>query len=419
MRYLHSLTVGASLGGDSIQRRRRPPPRRRWSSSPRSWSRVPALRARTRWSPWPPTCSSSWRRWPLSGAILTLPGIAGMILTVGVGVDTNVLVFERIREELRHGKTVRAAVRSGFDRVWITVLDTHATALIAAALLFQFGTGPIKGFAVTLVMGLIANVFASYFVEPAPVRMGHRQARGVHAQHLTLTSSIRRRRCRGAPPPDAGPERHEHRHAAPVLLVRRAVLADQIALLELDGDQDVGRRRHREQQVRERHRRRHPEREEPADVQRMAHEPVRPGRAEAAACVYGRPRRYSQTWRRPKRSKWLMRNVRHEHQPPAEREQRRAGPRARPDRSTDQTSPPSGRHCQNSRISARLEKQHVRRALERPRHDARPALLEPRPRHDAVLHGEEREQPGVDGEGHAPAARWRRRRASSARRSRR
>jgi preprotein translocase subunit SecD len=99
-----------------------------------------------------------------TGATLTLPGIAGIILTVGVGVDTNVLVFERIREELRNRKTVRAAVQNGFERVWITILDTHATALIAAAFLFQFGTGPIKGFAVTLVMGLVANVFASYFV---------------------------------------------------------------------------------------------------------------------------------------------------------------------------------------------------------------------------------------------------------------
>jgi preprotein translocase subunit SecD len=98
------------------------------------------------------------------GATLTLPGIAGVILTIGVGVDTNVLIFERIREELRNGKTVRVAVQNGFERVWITILDTHATALIAAAFLFQFGTGPIKGFAVTLVIGLIANVFASYFV---------------------------------------------------------------------------------------------------------------------------------------------------------------------------------------------------------------------------------------------------------------
>jgi preprotein translocase subunit SecD len=99
-----------------------------------------------------------------AGATLTLPGIAGVILTIGVGVDTNVLVFERIREELRNGKTVRAAVTNGFERVWITILDTHATALIAAAFLFAFGTGAIKGFAVTLVWGLVANVFASYFV---------------------------------------------------------------------------------------------------------------------------------------------------------------------------------------------------------------------------------------------------------------
>jgi len=99
-----------------------------------------------------------------SGATLTLPGIAGIILTIGVGVDTNVLVFERIREELRNGKTVRAAITNGFDRVWITILDTHATALIAAAVLFQFGTGPIKGFAVTLSCGLLANVVASFFV---------------------------------------------------------------------------------------------------------------------------------------------------------------------------------------------------------------------------------------------------------------
>jgi len=98
------------------------------------------------------------------GATLTLPGIAGVILTVGVGVDTNVLVFERIREELRNGKTVKAAINNGFDRVWMTIIDTHATALIAAVFLFAFGTGPVKGFAVTLVWGLVANIFASYFV---------------------------------------------------------------------------------------------------------------------------------------------------------------------------------------------------------------------------------------------------------------
>jgi preprotein translocase subunit SecD len=99
-----------------------------------------------------------------TNATLTLPGIAGVILTIGVGVDTNVLVFERIREELRNGKTVRVAIQNGFERVLITIIDTHATAIIAAAFLFTFGTGPIKGFAVTLVIGLVANVFASYFV---------------------------------------------------------------------------------------------------------------------------------------------------------------------------------------------------------------------------------------------------------------
>jgi preprotein translocase subunit SecD len=97
-------------------------------------------------------------------ANLTLPGIAGVILTMGVGVDTNVLVFERIREELHNGKTVQAAVANGFDRVLITIIDTHITAIIAALFLFTFGTGPIKGFAVTLVIGLAANVFASFFV---------------------------------------------------------------------------------------------------------------------------------------------------------------------------------------------------------------------------------------------------------------
>ncbi len=97
-------------------------------------------------------------------ATLTLPGIAGIILTIGVGVDTNVLIFERIREELRNGKTVKAAISNGFERVWLTIIDTHITALIAAAFLFQFGTGAIKGFAVTLVMGLLANILASYFI---------------------------------------------------------------------------------------------------------------------------------------------------------------------------------------------------------------------------------------------------------------
>ncbi|MEO5987615.1 MAG: protein translocase subunit SecD [Candidatus Eisenbacteria bacterium] len=95
------------------------------------------------------------------GATMTLPGIAGIVLTIGMAVDTNVLIFERIREELRGGKGVREAVRLGYDRAFRTIFDAHSTTLISALFLFQFGTGPIKGFAVTLSIGLIANLFTA------------------------------------------------------------------------------------------------------------------------------------------------------------------------------------------------------------------------------------------------------------------
>jgi len=97
-------------------------------------------------------------------AVLTLPGIAGVILTVGVGVDSNVLIFERIREELRNGKTPPSAVDQGFSHAWITIVDTHVTTIVSAAILFLFGTGPVKGFAVTLTFGLLANLFTAVFV---------------------------------------------------------------------------------------------------------------------------------------------------------------------------------------------------------------------------------------------------------------
>ena len=97
-------------------------------------------------------------------ATLTLPGIAGIVLTLGMAVDANVLIFERIREELRLGKSPRAAIDAGFSRAWSAILDGNVTTLIAAAMLFQFGTGPIKGFAVTLSLGLIANLFTAVFV---------------------------------------------------------------------------------------------------------------------------------------------------------------------------------------------------------------------------------------------------------------
>src|SRR6266566_9998655 len=98
------------------------------------------------------------------GAALTLPGIAGVILTIGVGIDSNVLIFERIREEVRAGKTAVSAVVTSFKRVFVTLIDTHLAALISAIFLFLFGTGPVKGFAVTLVIGLISNMFTAVFV---------------------------------------------------------------------------------------------------------------------------------------------------------------------------------------------------------------------------------------------------------------
>jgi preprotein translocase subunit SecD len=96
--------------------------------------------------------------------VLTLPGIAGVILTVGMGVDSNVLIFERIREELRNGKTPASAVDQGFRHAWTAIFDTHVTTIVSAAILFVFGTGPVQGFATTLTLGLAANLFTAVFV---------------------------------------------------------------------------------------------------------------------------------------------------------------------------------------------------------------------------------------------------------------
>jgi preprotein translocase subunit SecD len=98
------------------------------------------------------------------GGTLTLPGIAGVILTIGMGVDSNVLIFERIREEVRAGKSPSAAVDQGFDNAWRTIVDTHVTTIVSAAILFLFGSGPVKGFAVTLTIGLAANLFTAVYV---------------------------------------------------------------------------------------------------------------------------------------------------------------------------------------------------------------------------------------------------------------
>jgi preprotein translocase subunit SecD len=96
-------------------------------------------------------------------ATLTLPGIAGIVLTIGMAVDTNILIFERIREEFRLGKTVRSAIDAGFQRAFTTVIDTHVTVVVSGIILYQFGTGPVKGFAVTLMIGIVASLFTAVF----------------------------------------------------------------------------------------------------------------------------------------------------------------------------------------------------------------------------------------------------------------
>lgn len=100
----------------------------------------------------------------LFNATLTLPGIAGVILTIGMAVDSNVLIFERIREELRAGKVVASAVDIGFNKALVTIIDTHVTTVVSCLFLYAFGTGPVRGFAVTLVIGLVANLFTAVYV---------------------------------------------------------------------------------------------------------------------------------------------------------------------------------------------------------------------------------------------------------------
>ncbi|HBE94377.1 MAG TPA: protein translocase subunit SecD [Desulfovibrio sp.] len=100
----------------------------------------------------------------LFGATLTLPGIAGIILTIGMAVDANVLIYERIREEIRKGLSVAAAVDLGFDRATLTIVDANLTSVLTAAILYQFGTGPIRGFAVTLILGILTSMFTAIFV---------------------------------------------------------------------------------------------------------------------------------------------------------------------------------------------------------------------------------------------------------------
>ena len=118
-------------------------------------------------------------------ATLTLPGIAGLILTIGMTVDTNVLIFERIREELETGKTVASAVDQGFKRAFVTVIDTHVTTIVSSLFLFVFGTGPIRGFAVSIVIGLLANLFSAVYVSRT-IFMGILNRKGGRVESISI-----------------------------------------------------------------------------------------------------------------------------------------------------------------------------------------------------------------------------------------
>jgi preprotein translocase subunit SecD len=120
------------------------------------------------------------------GSVMTLPGIAGFILTIGMGVDSNVLIFERIKEELATSRGVRAAVNAGFDRVWWTIVDTHVSSLIAALLLLQFGTSTIRGFAITLIIGLLSNVFTAVFISRTAFELVLSRRQTTAAQTLSI-----------------------------------------------------------------------------------------------------------------------------------------------------------------------------------------------------------------------------------------
>ena len=163
MNYLEERVVGASLGADSIRQGL-------YASIAALVGVVIFMLFYYRWAGVNAAISMGLNLVILFGALayfgatLTLPGIAGVILTIGVGIDSNVLIFERIREELKSGKTAVASISTGFQRVFTTIVDTHLAALISAMFLFLFGTGPVKGFAVTLVIGLLANVFTAVFV---------------------------------------------------------------------------------------------------------------------------------------------------------------------------------------------------------------------------------------------------------------
>ena len=166
IKVLEERTVGPSLGQDSIDKGV-------LSALVGGLLLLVAMAVYYRWSGWIANVALALNLvfilalLSLFKATLTLPGIAGIVLTTGMAVDANVLIFERIREELRQGKNPRAAVESGFGKAFLTIIDANVTTLIAALVLFQFGTGPVKGFAVTLSVGIISTLFTAVFISRA------------------------------------------------------------------------------------------------------------------------------------------------------------------------------------------------------------------------------------------------------------
>ena len=117
-------------------------------------------------------------------AVLTLPGLAGFVLSIGIAVDANVLIFERIREELERGKTVRTAIDEGFRHAMTAIIDSNVSTILTAAVLYQYGTGPVKGFAVTLIAGIVASLFTAIFVVRTFYLLWLQRSRG--AQTLSI-----------------------------------------------------------------------------------------------------------------------------------------------------------------------------------------------------------------------------------------
>ena len=157
-------SIGPSLGQDSINKGLRAGAHRGGARRDHHARVLPLLGHARRGRRWRSTCCTRWPRSPASTPCSRCPGIAGFVLSIGIAVDANVLIFERIREELARGKTVRTAIDEGFRHAMPAIVDSNVSTILTAAVLYQYGTGPVKGFAVTLIAGIVASLFTSIFV---------------------------------------------------------------------------------------------------------------------------------------------------------------------------------------------------------------------------------------------------------------